>query len=445
MNDNFSKLLQKLPEIIKETQSHNQTLTNHQSHPYTPFNSNQGPFSPVPTQQDYQNNMNRQPNNQGQLFCRYCKRTNHTIENCFAKARSDQYRQTHQNTRPPQNQNQSNPQYNTRNQRNWQRPNLRNTTQRQQQPFQDEGSTQTDNTRVTFNPKVNHLNTIMSTNDGQIVNFSPTNDIEIPMHSHKNSNSYAIEITIDKRNYSALIDSGASSSVISHKFKNSDPTLSELKTTASDSNLQTANAQTLKTFGSLLIQFSVEKYSLTQPFLVVEGLSTPIILGQDFLLKYGTVINFISKTIILKIPHNTLLELPSPDIHQTIKQNPTYKGRVFHTTKLPPFSKSKITIVPPPNLNGPYNMNTHPTFKEKYPFIFLVPHQNLTRPPSLSKTFVINNSPQPFILHSHTAIATYIPTTYQQNIENPNCALITNDTEKKNRMKKLTKMILTKQ
>ena len=108
--------------------------------------------------QRYNSNQNNRD-----LFCRYCKQNNHTIERCFAKARNDQNRLQRNQPTNILNFPKPNFQNRTQNLKNVQPtpPNLQhnqNTTQKNIQ--QHQASTQPENTRVTFNPSVNYLNTI---------------------------------------------------------------------------------------------------------------------------------------------------------------------------------------------------------------------------------------------------------------------------------------------
>ena len=92
-----------------------------------------------------------------------------------------------------------------------------------------------------------------------------------------------VTLQIGANNYSALIDSGAGISAISLNFQQNEPILKNLKLEKTiPTEIYGADHQQLKTHGDINVPFSINNIVSNFRFVVIEDLSSPIILGQMF-------------------------------------------------------------------------------------------------------------------------------------------------------------------
>lgn len=117
-----------------------------------------------------------------------------------------------------------------------------------------------------------------------------------------------IEISIFNNPYPALLDSGASVSAMSENLYNvlkNDPSKYDIPSfPLSGTFLKTAiTNKSVKINIQIYINFSINQFKTHAIFLIVPHLSTPLILGTDWLLENNISLNYKSREIILPSPY----------------------------------------------------------------------------------------------------------------------------------------------
>jgi len=113
-----------------------------------------------------------------------------------------------------------------------------------------------------------------------------------------------IPITLFNKSHNALLDSGATVSAISEDLfkilnQNSDPNTIPLFPLTGILLTTALSHKTIKIKSQIYLNFHVQNYKTHGIFLVVPQLSTPLILGTDWLLENGVTIDYNSKEISL--------------------------------------------------------------------------------------------------------------------------------------------------
>lgn len=113
-----------------------------------------------------------------------------------------------------------------------------------------------------------------------------------------------IPITLFNKSHNALLDSGATVSAISEDLfkilnQNSDPNTIPLFPLTGIFLNTALSHKTIKIKSQIYLNFHVQNYKTHGIFLVVPQLSTPLILGTDWLLENGVTIDYNSKEISL--------------------------------------------------------------------------------------------------------------------------------------------------
>lgn len=120
-----------------------------------------------------------------------------------------------------------------------------------------------------------------------------------------------IEITIFNNSYTALLDSGASVSAMSETlyniFKN-DPSKFDIPSfPLSSIFLKTAiSNKSVKINSQVYVNFNINNFKTHAIFLIVPHLSTPLILGTDWLLENDISLNYKTRKIILPPPNDPI-------------------------------------------------------------------------------------------------------------------------------------------
>ncbi len=95
-------------------------------------------------------------------------------------------------------------------------------------------------------------------------------------------------INIDKQKFRALLDTGATVSIISDQsVKNK-----QNKIIPSSVNLKTVSGQHLKVLGQIFLKVKLGTTSVSHWFHVVKGITNSLILGFDFISKNNVQLNF---------------------------------------------------------------------------------------------------------------------------------------------------------
>ena len=95
---------------------------------------------------------------------------------------------------------------------------------------------------------------------------------------------------VRKHNTVILLDSGASCSVLLHISP-------ELLQPEQKIRLLNADGRTLLPAGIAQVNVALGDFQTTQTFVIADNLSTPVILGCDFLNRHGFIINFKNCTV----------------------------------------------------------------------------------------------------------------------------------------------------
>lgn len=97
-------------------------------------------------------------------------------------------------------------------------------------------------------------------------------------------------IKLYQRRYNALVDTGAEISVIHQNVFKSLPFKHKLSKT--NARLQSVNGGSLSVIGSTEISFYIGNQRLTHKFIVATGINKNVILGKDWLTKFGVRLYF---------------------------------------------------------------------------------------------------------------------------------------------------------
>ena len=167
-----------------------------------------------------------------------------------------------------------------------------------------------------------------------------TGSERIPVMSVRNTSSpNCITVKVKKKQYKALVDTGAEVSIISSRVFDQLYPRPELK--KKRMKLQAANGTLMRIKGVTSLNFKVGSQKVRQECVVIKELNRLIILGRDWLRSYGVRVYFDLGAIRL---NNELIALEE-DIHITsvarLAENITLKPQHIHSCTLIPSRKEK--------------------------------------------------------------------------------------------------------
>ena len=127
-------------------------------------------------------------------------------------------------------------------------------------------------------------------------------------------------VRVGNQRYRALIDSGASASVISKR------TFQQVKSPLAPSKLtlKTVSGQGLRVLGETCLHVTLGTHKLRHTFQIIENVDNPLILGLDFLTKHQLQLNFSSKRSI-KIQNEEIPLEQESYINSFVRLNETRK------------------------------------------------------------------------------------------------------------------------
>ena len=169
-----------------------------------------------------------------------------------------------------------------------------------------------------------------------------------------------MRVSVQSREISALIDSGSDITCVSEQFYESMKSCVDMPVLPV-SNLVIFVAAGRKTITiRKMVQITIKfwKFEITHAYLVVPGLTTDVIIGVDFLKKYGGVINFKNETFKLwgeKIPSDLICYKLS-DSSQITGDDACYSLRL----RLIDEQNATVNpcgLKPGPQINSRYNIN----------------------------------------------------------------------------------------
>lgn len=138
------------------------------------------------------------------------------------------------------------------------------------------------------------------------IRTSITIPVKPPQYSYRLSNRPELEIKFGNQVFYALLDSGASVSAIAENTFN---VLQQNLKNGQSLNILPVNGVTVSTAlrakskkvtSQVLLPFSIANFDADCIFLVVPNLSTPFILGDDWLSKYNVILDY--QTYMVKFP-----------------------------------------------------------------------------------------------------------------------------------------------
>ena len=116
--------------------------------------------------------------------------------------------------------------------------------------------------------------------------------------SYKDTVRPIAEVTVGKFvQVQALFDSGAEATLLNvdyYSCLSPPPRLTPYRT-----RLTTANGTKIRVIGQANVEYEVARKKFTHPTIIVQGLSSPCIIGADFMEKNGVSIDLARKKIIV--------------------------------------------------------------------------------------------------------------------------------------------------
>jgi len=161
------------------------------------------------------------------------------------------------------------------------------------------------------------------------------------------------EVYVNGRRMTALIDTGATSSVMSLKFFDTE-TIKSLKLVFKGDGriLRMANGKEVKTHGRLLnVPLIVNDVQSSANPHVMDNLSYNLILGRDWCEANGVILDFTKRKVYLMKPQNDFVEDADPLIAHMDDQpdkaklnNPTLFAELSHKIEIQPFHETKVIV-----------------------------------------------------------------------------------------------------
>ena len=169
-----------------------------------------------------------------------------------------------------------------------------------------------------------------------------------------------MRVSVQSREISALIDSGSDITCVSEQFYESMKSCLDMPVLPVSYLVVfvAAGKKTITIRKKVQITIKFWKFGITHAYLVVPGLTTDVIIGVDFLKKYGGIINFKNETFELcgeKIPSDLICYKLS-DSSQNTGDDACYSLRL----RLMDGQSATVNpcgLKPGPQINSRYNIN----------------------------------------------------------------------------------------
>ena len=115
-------------------------------------------------------------------------------------------------------------------------------------------------------------------------------------------------------------------------------------------SVQIADSNQIEVMGLIDVDFQIAGHSFHTHLAILPKVSTPLILGNDFLNKYSAILNFSKEpSLTLSIPQKLINFLPRIEIES---KEPIPSGLNFETAKTLPCTKMKIKTITKENLKS---------------------------------------------------------------------------------------------
>ena len=145
-----------------------------------------------------------------------------------------------------------------------------------------------------------------------------------------------------------LVDTGASVTAVSNTFLSNLCTPPKLQSSSLPS-IRTVSGEQLPVLGQATLPFLIGETVYTFDVLVIDNLTYPVVLGRDFLMQFGSVIDLQGHTLILGTAPPVTLHSSVSSVSVTNNDTPV-TVHAFATYILPPLSESVIPVYPKSSL-----------------------------------------------------------------------------------------------
>ena len=166
---------------------------------------------------------------------------------------------------------------------------------------------------------------------------------------HPPSDSLYVYCSIADRSTLMLVDTGASVTAVSSNFV-STFTVSPKLEPSPISSIQTVSGEHLPVLGQINLPLTIGANAYPFETLVIDNLTYPVVLGRNFLMHFGSVIDLQDNTLTLTGTNSVPLHSSSPPLSDQQREQEPVTVHALATYILPPMSESVIPVYPKSSL-----------------------------------------------------------------------------------------------
>ena len=166
---------------------------------------------------------------------------------------------------------------------------------------------------------------------------------------HPPSDSLYVYGSIADRSTLMLVDTGASVTAVSSNFV-STFTVSPKLQPSPISSIQTVSGEHLPVLGQVNLPLTIGANAYPFETLVIDNLTYPVVLGRNFLMHFGSVIDLQDNTLTLTGTNSVPLHSSSPPLPDQQREQAPVTVHALATYILPPMSESVIPVYPKSSL-----------------------------------------------------------------------------------------------
>ena len=211
-----------------------------------------------------------------------------------------------------------------------------------------------------------------------------------------------------------LVDSGASCCVIKYDYwKEIGGHETDLKL-YNNQHITTACNTSLGVVGSVNLTIELEGIRLVHDFIILKELTANLILGMDFLMRYGCKMDIQNQTMTMNIPGKRLMTLDmderplTKDFNNEEVMADDMIGRLLRQTTLKPGEEKKVKIATSSNMSKDhYQLEPVPAFVEKYKGIYIEKKKLFTGNENIEEIKLTNNSKEEITLYQGTRMVLF--------------------------------------
>ena len=228
--------------------------------------------------------------------------------------------------------------------------------------------------------------------------------VDLPSHS------LYVEGTLQGRKTLMLVDTGASVTAISNTLISKLSTPPQLQP-SSLPTICTVSGEKLPVSGQATLNFTIGGHTYPFTALVIDNFKYPVVLGRDFLMHFGSVIDLQGHTLTLSGLSVPLFLSSSPKVHNLTNQDPV-TVHTLATYILPPMSESVIPVYPKTSLSLAFTglIEPNPNIAERYHVCGASQLVSFSE----DRTFpfrVLNPTEKPVTIYRCTTMGTFTPAT----------------------------------